>query len=48
MLEEEGLPQGALWESCAIMQYLCNKHDLERLLPVRSRRRAMVDSAMFT
>jgi glutathione S-transferase len=30
MLEEEGLPRGSLWESCAIMQYLCNKHDLEQ------------------
>ena len=33
MLEEDGLPKGSLWESCAIMQYLCNKHDLERALP---------------
>lgn len=24
MLEEDGLPRGSLWESCAIMQYLCN------------------------
>ena len=29
LLEEDGLPKGALWESCAIMQYLCNKHGLE-------------------
>ena len=28
MLEEDGLPRGSLWESCAIMQYLCNKHGL--------------------
>ena len=28
MLEDKGLPNGAMWESCAIMQYLSNKHDL--------------------
>ena len=28
MIEEEGLPKGSFWESCAIMQYLCNKHGL--------------------
>ena len=33
LLEEDGLPQGSLWESCAIMQYLCNKHDLRRFYP---------------
>jgi glutathione S-transferase len=47
MLEEEGLPRGSLWESCAIMQYLCNKHVLEELYPSEPGRRAMVDSAMF-
>jgi glutathione S-transferase len=47
MLEEEGLPKGSLWESCAIMQYLCNKHGLERFYPADPGRRAMVDSAMF-
>jgi glutathione S-transferase len=47
MLEEEGLPKGSLWESCAIMQYLCNKHGLERFYPSDPGRRAMVDSAMF-
>jgi glutathione S-transferase len=47
MLEEEGLPHGSLWESCAIMQYLCNKHGLDRLYPSDAGRRAMVDSAMF-
>ena len=35
LLEEEGLPRGSLWESCAIMQYLCNKHGLDQLLPDR-------------
>jgi glutathione S-transferase len=33
MLEEAGLPKGSLWESCAIMQYLCNKHGLDRFYP---------------
>jgi glutathione S-transferase len=47
LLEEEGLPHGSLWESCAIMQYLCNKHGLERFYPTDPAARAMVDSAMF-
>jgi glutathione S-transferase len=47
MLEHEGLPKGSLWESCAIMQYLCNKHGLERFYPSDPGQRAMVDSAMF-
>jgi glutathione S-transferase len=47
MIEEEGLPRGSLWESCAIMAYLCNKHGLDRLYPTDPPRRAMVDSAMF-
>jgi glutathione S-transferase len=47
MLEEEGLPRGSLWESCAIMQYLCNKHDLGEFYPQDAGQRAMVDSAMF-
>ena len=47
LLEESGLPKGALWESCAIMQYLCNKHDLDRFYPKDPGERAMVDSAMF-
>ena len=47
MLEEDGLPRGALWESCAIMQYLCNKHGLDRFYPTDPGERAMVDSAMF-
>jgi glutathione S-transferase len=47
LLEEEGLPRGSLWESCAIMQYLCNKHGLDRLYPTDPAQRAMVDSAMF-
>ena len=47
LLEEDGLPRGSLWESCAIMQYLCNKHDLSQLYPTDPAERAMVDSAMF-
>jgi glutathione S-transferase len=47
LLEEEGLPRGSLWESCAIMQYLCNKHGLNRFYPTDPGERAMVDSAMF-
>jgi glutathione S-transferase len=47
MLEEEGLPRGSLWESCAIMQYLCNKHGLDQFYPTDPGERAKVDSAMF-
>jgi glutathione S-transferase len=37
MLEAEGLPRGALGESCAIMQYLCNKHGLTQFYPTVAR-----------
>jgi glutathione S-transferase len=47
MLEEEGLPRGALGESCAIMAYLCNRHGLDRFYPTEPAERAMVDNAMF-
>jgi glutathione S-transferase len=47
MLEEGGLPKGALGESCAIMAYLCNKHGLDRFYPTDPGSRAMVDNAMF-
>src|SRR3989449_10787342 len=47
LLEESGLPRGSLWESCAIMQYLCNKHGLDRFYPTDPGERAVVDSAMF-
>jgi glutathione S-transferase len=47
MIEEAGLPRATLWESCAIMQYLCNKHDLGQFYPADPAQRAMVDSAMF-
>jgi glutathione S-transferase len=47
LLEESGLPDGSLWESCAIMQYLCNKHGLSQFYPTEPGERALVDSAMF-
>jgi glutathione S-transferase len=47
MLEMNELPKGGMWESCAIMQYLCNKHDIAALYPKSAEPRAMVDSAMF-
>jgi glutathione S-transferase len=47
MLEEEELPKGSLGESCAIMQYLCNKHGLTQFYPENPGERAMVDNAMF-
>jgi glutathione S-transferase len=47
LLEEPDLPRGSLWESCAIMQYLCNKHGLTELYPDDPGERAMNDSAML-
>ena len=47
LLEADGLANGSLWESCAIMQYLCNKHGLDQFYPTDPAERAMVDSAMF-
>jgi len=46
-LEAEGLPRGALGESCAIMAFLCNKHGLTQFYPEDPGERAMVDNAMF-
>ena len=46
-IEEAGHPRGAMWESCAIMQYLSNKHGLDKFYPKAPAKRAMVDSAMF-
>jgi glutathione S-transferase len=46
MIEDDGLPRSTLWESCAIMQYLCNKHGLTRFYPSDPGERAMIDSAM--
>ena len=47
MLETGDLPNGAMWESCAIMQYLCNKNGLSKFYPTDPARRAMIDNAMF-
>ena len=47
LLEVKGLPKGALWESCAIMQYLCNRDGLTQFYPAEPAARAMNDSAMF-
>ena len=46
-IEAAGLPRGILGESCAIMQYLCNTHGLDRFYPADPAERAMVDNAMF-
>ncbi|MFN8225054.1 MAG: glutathione S-transferase family protein [Gaiellales bacterium] len=46
-MQEAGLPSGAMWESCAIMAYLCNKHGLTRFYPAEPEKRAVVDNAMF-
>jgi glutathione S-transferase len=47
LLEEGGLPRGSLWESCAIMGYLCDKHGLDRFYSTDPGERAMQNSAMF-
>ena len=47
MIEAKGLSKGVMWESCAIMQYLCNKHDLNKFYPKNPAKRGMIDSAMF-
>ena len=46
-LEDASLPRGTLGESCAIMAYLCDKHDLERFYPRDAARRAVINNAMF-
>ena len=47
MIEHAGLPRTTLWESCAIMAYLCNTHGLEQFYPSDPGERAMIDSANF-
>jgi glutathione S-transferase len=47
MIEAPHLPKGVMFESCAIMQYLCNKQHLDAFYPTAPEKRAMVDSAMF-
>jgi glutathione S-transferase len=46
-IEHKEHPRGAMWESCAIMMYLANKHKLDHLYPSDPGRRALVDSANF-
>jgi glutathione S-transferase len=46
-IEHKDHPRGAMWESCAIMMYLANKHRIENLYPTEPGRRALVDSANF-
>ena len=45
-MEAAGLPRGVMWESCAIMQYLCNKQ-ITKFYPKMAEQRAMIDSATF-
>ena len=47
MLEEGDLPRGSLWESCAIMKYLCARHGLDRFYPSDPGEQAMQDCAMY-
>jgi glutathione S-transferase len=47
LLEDGGVHKGALWESCAIMQYLCNRHGLTPFYASDPAERAKQDSAMF-
>ncbi|MCA9570169.1 MAG: glutathione S-transferase family protein [Myxococcales bacterium] len=46
-IEDADHPRGAMWESCAIMMYVANKHGLDDLYPSDPGRRALVDSANF-
>ena len=46
-LEDDDSPAVRLWESCAIMQYLCNKNGLTDFYPDDAAERARTDSAMF-
>ena len=46
-LEDDASPPVRLWESCAIMQYLCNKNRLTDFYPTDAVERARTDSAMF-
>lgn len=46
-IESADHPRGAMWESCAIMIYLANKHGLDAFYPTDAGKRALVDSASF-
>jgi glutathione S-transferase len=47
LLEQDGLPNGSLWESCAIMAYLSDTNGLAEFYPQDPAQRAMINSAMF-
>lgn len=47
MLEDEDLPGKVMWESCAIMQYLSDKHGLTQFYPDEAGRRAAQNCAML-
>ena len=47
MLETKELPKGGMWESCAIMQYLCNKHEITKFYPKTAEQRAMAAVSAF-
>ena len=46
-IETEGLPQGVLGESCAVMMYLASREGRDDLYPTDLAQRAMTDSANF-
>jgi glutathione S-transferase len=46
-VETDGLPRGALWESCAVMMFLASREGRDDLYPTDLSKRAMVDSANF-
>ena len=46
-VETDGLPKGALWESCAVMMFLASREGRDDLYPTDLAKRAMVDSANF-
>ncbi len=46
-IEVDGLPKGLLWESCAIMAYLANRHNKTEFYPTNLETRAMIDNANF-
>ncbi len=46
LLEGDDLPNGAIWEGCAIMQYLCAANGLAQFYPDGAGDRANTDSAM--
>ena len=46
LLEAEKLPRGALPDSAAIMQYLCEEHGLTQFYPSDVGQRAMVNAAL--